>query len=498
MPSTGGGSATGANGVFLPPGQDAAAATLGQLEQPLANLSMNAGAGTPAGQAYPSAMALVENYLSGSQVGGPLTTMNYTTDQALNAAQTGAQYGINTLFPQDTSGSQALAGAASGGLPYAGQTLQNAFDPAYSSLIAQLQGNPYQAQAQAGAQQGATLGGIGATRDLQLGDSASSGIPGVMGMAGQLSGAVPQLLSAGFDPQAALFNRGQSQLLDQSNAVNAMSGLAGTPYGASTTANALGNFDINWQNQQLAREAQGAGAAGNAATTAGGLYGQGANLATQAGGLYGQAPALAAGSAALPSNTFTSNIGQILQGLQSRNTAGVQGAASYGSLLGGANQGLQGAGTLGQSGVTGLGQNASMPYNTGANIASNALAGLNQQTQLGNNQFALPNQTIGNLMQYMGLGQNASQLAGNLQNQNFNQLAQGIGGGLSGVNTLFGGNGLLSGGGGLLGGGAGAAGGIADFGGGGAALGVPDVLGGAAAGGGSDILGALAPAALSA
>lgn len=177
------------------------------------------------------------------------------------------------------------------------------------------------------------------------------------------------ILNTGFDPQQALFNRTQSQVLDQGNVANAMAGVASTPYGASGNANNLANFDINWQNNLLNREAT-AGQAGTA--------------------LLNAAPTLAATSGATPFNAAT----------------GINNAA------------LTGAGTL---------------------------------AQLGNNQFALPQQVLNDLQSYLQLGQAAS--AGALQGGNlgFNQTAQGIGGlvsGIGGVNNLLGGSG-----GGLLGGG---------------------------------------------
>ncbi len=473
---TGGGSATGSNGVFIPPGQPEVAAQLGQTIQPLVNAAANGGAGTPAASAYPMGQSFVSQFLTGQ---GQNQTYDNFANAALAGAQTGADYGTNTLFPQTTGASSQLNSAAGAGLPYAQQALQQGFNPAYSWATGMLANNPYYGQALQGAQQGAALGGAGANQ--------------LQGMAGQVGGAIPGLLQAGFDPQSALFNRGQQQSLDQSNAINAMSGLAGTPYGASVSANALGNYDINWQNQQLGREAQATGAAGSAA-------GQAANL-------YGAAPGLAQASAAMPGNAYTNQIGQILQGLNAQTAAGTQGGVGYSTILGGSGSGLQGAAGLGQGAAQGVTQNASMPYNTGSGIASNALSGLAQQTALGNQQYNLPQNVIGDFLQYMGLGQSASQLAGQQQAQNFSQISQGIGGigsALGGANSLFGGGssgGLL---GGLFGGGA-AAPALTDAAaglGGGAALSASGgaELGAAAlgAGGGTDALAAAAPLALSA
>jgi hypothetical protein len=185
----------------------------------------------------------------------------------------------------------------------------------------------------------------------------------------------------------------------------------------------------------------------------------------------------------------------VLSALGAQGKAGALGASAFPALVGGVGSGL-GSALSDASGIgSGIASFAGLPYQTGAGIAGNALTGLgNLQNQLsgatniGNNQFLLPQQVMGDLMQYMGLGQRASDISGNLGQMGFNQTAQGLGGALSGANMLFGNNGMLTGSGGgglggLFGGGAASAG---DFGGGGAALGVPDALG--LAGGGSDAM----------
>lgn len=477
MQSGGGTSGSPGTGqVFLPPGQPEAAGQFGSTIGPLLGLSANAGAGTPAGTAYPTAQSFVSNFLTG----GPdpsQTPYNDLLTRAFQPAYTAATYGADTLFPRGAAQGDVLNALGQGAVGPAGQALTQGFDPAYGAAVSGMQSNPYYGQALAGAQQGAGLGQAGAT---QLGQNAAS-----------IGSTVNPLIQSGFDPQSALFNRSRQQLMDQTNAVNAMSGLSGTPYGASVEANALGNFDTNWQNQQLARQTSAAGAAGQAAD--------------RAGLLSSMAPGIAATSAALPSNAYTGQIGQILSALQQRNQGAQQGLANYGTGLADATSGFQGGQNAGAQAAQYATQFGAAPYNLGTGVASNALSGLTNQTQLGNNMFQLPNQEIGNLMQYMGLGQSAAQIGGQLQNQAFNQNAAGIGGALSGANQLFGGNGLLSGGGalgGLFGGGAPALSGALDFGGGGAALGIPDALGlGVGAGeaaGGSSALASLAPLALSA
>lgn len=85
---------------------------------------------------------------------------------------------------------------------------------------------------------------------------------------------------AGQDPQNALFAKQFQQQQDQSNAVNAMSGVASTPYGAALTTQGNQNFDLNWQNQQLQRENTAANTASTLLGAGGNAIGQGASAAT--------------------------------------------------------------------------------------------------------------------------------------------------------------------------------------------------------------------------
>ncbi len=139
-----------------------------------------------------------------------------------------------------------------------------------------------------------------------------------------------------------------------------------------------------------------------------------------------------------------------MQGLAARGAGANQGISGFGSLLGTGGQGLGQANNLNLSGVGAQQTYGAAPYNTQAGIGQNALQGLTGLTNLGNNQFQLPQQEIQNLMQYMGVGQSASGLSGQLGQMGFNQTANGIGGLLGGANALFGGGG--GGGGGILGG----------------------------------------------
>lgn len=90
-------------------------------------------------------------------------------------------------------------------------------------------------------------------------------------LAPQLQGGATALYNQAVDPQQALYNRTQQQLMDQQNAINSRAGIASTPYGAGVAGQTAENFNIDWQNQQLQRLATGLQAAsgiGNAGATA--------------------------------------------------------------------------------------------------------------------------------------------------------------------------------------------------------------------------------------
>lgn len=230
-----------------------------------------------------------------------------------------------------------------------------------------------------GYQQGAGTAG-------QMGMGAGMNAYGTGGaLQGQGMQALPDvsaLLNMGFDPQNALYAKLQQQNQDQTNAQNSMSGVASTPYGAGLAAQSNQNFNLGWQNNQLARATQGAQGAGN--------------LLNQAGGAFGQGAALQGGGA----NTF-------LQGAQ-------------------------------------------QPYNAYSAINQNALGALGQGGQFGQQASMLPQQQVGDYLQYLGAGtaqNNAGTSAANAQinqgNSVFNQqqqLGNNLGNSLSMMGRGFGGN----------------------------------------------------------
>jgi len=193
--------------------------------------------------------------------------------------------------------------------------------------------NPFMGEAMAGAR-----------------DVANLGVP-----AGKsLVGAGNQLLSLGFDPQQALFNQTSNQLLNQQNAINAMSGTAGTPYGAGVTGNTMSNFDLNWQNNLLNRATQGAQGAASAFGAGLPMISGSAALPYQTKQGFGQADLGAMGNVinigmeryALPQQTLNDLESYLQLGQSASNISGQLGNLGF-------NQGMQSAMGLGNLGILG-------------------------------------------------------------------------------------------------------------------------------------------------
>lgn len=128
-----------------------------------------------------------------------------------------------------------------------------------------------------------------------------------------LLGAGQNVYNLGLDPQNALYDRTRQQVTDQSNAVNSMYGLGSSAAGAGMTDQAINNFNIDWQNNQLSRALQGLQGYTGAAGTAGQYGTLGTQQAAAAPGYTLQSGALpyqtAQGIAAVPgslANTYGS------------------------------------------------------------------------------------------------------------------------------------------------------------------------------------------------
>jgi len=190
-------------------------------------------------------------------------------------------------------------------------------------------------------------------------------------LGGQLRGAADNQFAAGnqlyqtaFDPQNALYNRTLQQLQDQTGVTNSMYGLGSSAAGAGVANQALGNFNIDWQNQQLQRQLAGAQGAGQAYGQAGALGQEGGQATLQSGQLPYQT---ALGISATPGNLanqfgsfLNSNVYGPGQGLQNQFIPyanygqGAQAVPYQNQMAGAGAAGAIGGQAIGQ-GVQGLG-----------------------------------------------------------------------------------------------------------------------------------------------
>jgi hypothetical protein len=144
------------------------------------------------------------------------------------------------------------------------------------------------------------------------------------GMAESLIPGAFALQQLGLDPQSALYNQQVNNLTQQIDVANAQAGLSTSPYGTSVLANALGNFNINWQNNQLQRAIAGEQGMAGMLNTAGGLIGTGANIASTGAGIYGTGAGIeqtGAGIVNTGAGITSTGTGEIGQGSQIAGTS---------------------------------------------------------------------------------------------------------------------------------------------------------------------------------
>ena len=142
----------------------------------------------------------------------------------------------------------------------------------YQGVLSSALNNPYAAPAQTAAN---TAGSQYANQGT-MGTAASGALnAGAMSLLPQ----VAQIQNTAMDPQNALYNQQSQQSADTAAVNNAQAGLTGSPYGAGAANQAATNFNINWQNNQLARQAQGLTSAATGLQAAG----QGAQTAQNVG-----------------------------------------------------------------------------------------------------------------------------------------------------------------------------------------------------------------------
>lgn len=279
-----------------------------------------------------------------------------------------------------------------------------------------------------------------------LGQSNAIGGSNYLGQAqnllGQSIGAGDAILNTAFDPQQTLYNQQYQQNLDQTNAINAMNGVNG-PYAAGVSDLANLNFNTNWQNQQLGREATGinafdsalAGGVSDYSGLVGAATGAQSNLQNAGFGNY---------NSTLGANTSAAN-SDISTGVSGYGGVLGSGSGTYGNLINtgtGAYSGLTGAETsalsqlgglqtqsydasanLGNTGLNTINTAGALPSSTYLGQQNADLSALNSLVSGTNNANSLTQQSIGDAGNYLGIGQNATTVNQAAQEQQYQQTA---------------------------------------------------------------------------
>lgn len=352
--------------------------------------------------------------------------------QAMTGAQNAANMATSTVAPQQFAGASQDSGianlAALAGPQYA-NAATNAGQTAYGQTQAMLPG------ATAGQQYAApaldALAGAGA----QTYGQNEQGIAnlGTTGLS-----AANQILQTGFDPQNALYNQQYSQGQAQQNAMNAMNGVAGSPYAAGVSGQAGTNFNIDWQNAQLARQVQALGAYDSAASTytndlTGLTSGAMNNLATGVNSGVSDFNSLTSGAVNNATSLINTGTGALNSGINtatnSLNTLGNQAIA-----------GNAAASDLGTAGLNTLAGAAQLPSDLYMQQQQAALAALGSQISGTNASLAPTQQSVADYGNYLNIGQTASQGAINAaqaNNANANAFSSGFGNLFGDITGMF-------------------------------------------------------------
>lgn len=141
-----------------------------------------------------------------------------------------------------------------------------------------------------------------------------------------------QMMNEGFDPQNEFYDRAAGQQQNQMRASQGARGIQMSPYGAGLENHGMSDFNIDWRNQQLQRQA-------TAAQGASQLWGQGGQAIQGGQQMAAGAPQQVAGYA-----------GQLQQLGMNANAPQMWGAQQYDNMFGQGTAAQQGAyqGQLGQ------------------------------------------------------------------------------------------------------------------------------------------------------
>jgi hypothetical protein len=261
---------------------------------------------------------------------------------------------------QPTGQAQADQGfqQGAGQLASAGSQLYGQASQGYGQLYGNVVSNPYAAQAQQGAGQVAALGQGVAGGQLQ-------GAAGLQGAGNQALGLTNSVIQTGFDPQGALYNRNLASTMDSQNVANAQNGVAGSPFAAGINGQTAANFNLDWANNQQARQASAISALGSLNSTAQGDYSGASTLGNQGLSTLSSSSNAPNATYLAQQQSIEAALNALVQGTDASLAPTQQSIGDYGSYLG-----------IGQS-ATGLDQTAqSNNYNQSASTASGVTQGL--------------------------------------------------------------------------------------------------------------------------
>jgi hypothetical protein len=216
-----------------------------------------------------------------SSTGGNMGYYDESTGQWVDAGDPYSYQGIGTAGPEDPYTYQGIgdAGPSQGGLPSLSPS-----DLKYLTMLKTLLGGGNHAGG------GGVYGGASGPGSVTGDSSLASVLAALTGGYGLMQGqrGVPQqvqpLIDAGnqtyntaLDPRGELYGRTAQQVQDQSRAATSARGVGMSPYSAGVENDAMRNFNIDWQNAQLGRQATGVGAMTGATNSAVGAAGFGAD-----------------------------------------------------------------------------------------------------------------------------------------------------------------------------------------------------------------------------
>lgn len=191
------------------------------------------------------------------------------------------------------------------------QTQNNPYSqamPQYQNLYDQQVNNPYAAGFQQAANNSGQAFQQQANANTQL-------APYLSNAAAQGVNYGNQAAQMAFDPQNDLYNRTAQQLQDQVRTSNAARGINMSGYGAGLENQAMSNFNIDWQGQQLNRALAGLSGYSSSVQNAANTGAQASNIGTVGAGQYGQA-------GAVPYGAYNTNVGNQSNALNQLTGAG--------------------------------------------------------------------------------------------------------------------------------------------------------------------------------